>query len=158
MDAEAKKEIDALKSQLATQAKLIEGFAAIAGMQDEGKRAAAEEVARKKRLVADIKAKAIELSGEAKPEVLKYVVGEVMHYRRGVQYKTGEIIALPNDEKPENQPSFTWRAHDPKAARGEDPVAAAERKALSQLAKEQATKATGPLAPKKAARPSDTEV
>lgn len=154
MDAEAKKEIDGLKALLAQQAELLK--VAMGGM-DDGKRAAAAEVARKQKLIADLKAKAIELSGEAKPAVLKYVVGEVMHYRRGVQYKRGEIIALPNDDEPTNQPSWTWKPFDSKA-RAEDPVVAAERKAMSQLAKEQAQKPVGPLAPKKAARPSDTEV
>lgn len=165
MDAEAKKEIDGLKAQLAAQSasnarmeKLLEGVLAVAQMNDDAKIAAAQEIARKKKLVADIRAKAVELSGEAKPAVLKYVVGEVVHYRKGVLSKKGDIIALPNDDEPANQPSWTWKPFDPKA-RSEDPATAAERKALSQLAKEQATKATGPLAPaKKTARPSDTEV
>jgi hypothetical protein len=165
MDAEAKKEIEGLKAQLAAQSaqferqtKLLEGVLTMAQMNDDAKIAAAQEIARKKKLVADIKAKAIELSGDAKPAVVKYVIGEVPHYRRGVYMKKGEIIALPNDELPENQPSWTWKPYDAKQ-RSEDPQVAEERKALSQLAKEQAQKPVGPLAPaKKAARPSDTEV
>jgi hypothetical protein len=170
MDAEAKKEIEGLKAQLAAQSaqferqtKLLEGVLTMAQMNDEAKIAAAQEIARKKKLVADIRAKASELQAVdgKKPDVVKYVIGEVMHYRRGVQYnKNGpnKIIALPNDELPENQPSWTWKPYDPKQ-RAEDPQVAEERKALSQLAKEQAQKPVGPLAPaKKAARPSDTEV
>lgn len=170
MDAEAKKEIEGLKAQLAAQAasnsrmeKLLEGVLAVAQMNDDSKIAAAQEVARKKKLVADVRAKAVELQtvGGKAPEVLKYRVGEVMHYRRGVQYKKGTenaIIALPNDEAPENQPSWTWKPFDP-GQRPEEPQIAEERKALSQLAKEQAQKPVGLVAPpKKAARPSDTEV
>jgi hypothetical protein len=167
MDAESKKEIDELKAALkasdaraAKQDELLKGVLAMAGMQDEGKRAAAAEIARKQKVVADLKAKAIELSGEAKPAVLKYRIGEVMHYRRGVMYKRGEVIALPNDDEPTNQPSWTWTPFDSKV-RAEDPVVLADRKAMSQLAKEQAQKPVGPLAPppkKDKGRPQDTEV
>jgi hypothetical protein len=139
---------------------IVEGLIKMVSMKDDAARVAAEEIARKRALVEKIMATAIELqSVDGKPpDVLKYVVGEVPHYRKGVLSKKGDLIALPLDDNPANRPSWTWKPYDPQK-RTEDPQVAAERKALSQLAKEQAQKPVGPLAQaKKPARPSDTEV
>jgi hypothetical protein len=165
MDAEAKKRIDELEARLLAQAKQNEqltaqltGLIQMGAMKDDAARAAAEEIAAKKARVREIRLAAIRLSGEAEPAVLKYRIGGVMHYRAGTMYQPGDIIALPNNDLPRNQPSFTWSAFDANAARAADPIAVLEQKALSQLAKEQAPKPLGPLAAKKAARPSDAEV
>lgn len=151
MDSQTQKELEALRAEIAA-------LKAVASLRIDSEKAAARELAAKLEKIAGIKAKAVEVAKASGEKVLKYVVGAVPHYRRGVTYLEGDIIAVPLSDDPAHNPSITWSAYEG-ARKVVTPEAASEARALSELQKLEAEKKTGPLAPgKKSGRPSDAEV